>query len=412
MYLKDEEKRLLDGEKGEAVRQSMELVVEMGKIYDADRLLPIRSVHMSGASVKTTKKAGRDYICWVADEGNKFVTTTTVNPASDALVGFQMGIFPQTMQYQQDISNAYCKMGAFLSHSCTPYQLGNVPKVGEHIAWGESSAICFANAVLGARTNREGGPSCLASALTGYTANYGLHLPENRLATVEVVVESELLDRGDYGALGYYVAKHFPDGVPLFTGIPATVPTYGLKQLASSVASSGSVAMFHVPGATPEARTYEEATGGRKLEKIKVGKKEMEEATGWLNKSNPLDTIDCAFIGCPHLDFEEIAGLVQMLKGRKVNPGVKLWLFSAQATWSISERTGMNDVLREAGAVLVSDTCPGISIFNEVMKTQGFASAATDSAKQSHILPVWGMKTHFGTTAEVLEAAVTGKWRV
>jgi predicted aconitase len=231
------------------------------------------------------------------------------------------------------------------------------------------------------------------------------------MATVQIFVESSLDDRGDYGALGYYVAKHFPDAVPLFSGIPQTVPTWGLKQLASSVASSGSIGLFHVEGVTPEARTLEEATGGKKLPSIKVGKKEMEEATGWLNKSNKLDYIDCAFIGCPHLDFEEIAGLVGMLRGRNINPSVKLWLFSSQATWSVAERTGMCDVLRKAGATLISDTCPAISIFNEVMETQGFVSAATDSSKQAHILPVWGMKTHFGTTAEVIEAAITGKWR-
>ena len=411
LLLTDEQKRLLDGEKGEAVRQSMELIVEVGKVYDAARLLPIRSVHMSGASVKTTKKAGRDYICWVAGEGNRFVTTTTVNPASDALVGFQMGVSPTTRQYQEDISEAYCRMGAFLCHSCTPYQLGNIPKLGEHIAWGESSAIAFSNSVLGARTNREGGPSCLASALTGYTAEYGLHLRENRYATVEVKVECELKDRGDYGALGYHAAELFPDANPLFTGIPHTVPTWGLKQLAAALPTAGSVALFHVEGVTPEARTYDEAAGCRKIEAIRVGRKELDEAMEKLNNSVPGAEIDCAFIGCPHLDFEEIADLVAALRGRKVREGVDLWLFSSQATWSVAERSGMCDVLREAGATLVSDTCPAISIFPEVIKKRGFKSAATDSAKQAHILPVWGMKTHFGTTVQVLDAAVAGKWR-
>jgi predicted aconitase len=402
---------MLDGGKGEAVRQSMELIVEVGKVYEAERLLPIRSVHMSGASVKTTKKAGRDYICWVAGDGNKFVTTTTVNPASDALVGFQMGVSETTMQYQRDISEAYCKMGAMLCHSCTPYQLGNIPKLGEHIAWGESSAIAFSNSVLGARTNREGGPSCLASALTGYTADYGLHKQENRYATIEVKVECELNDRGEYGAVGYYVGRDFPDSVPLFTGLPQTTPTYGLKQLAASLPTAGSVALFHVEGVTPEARTYVEATGGRKIECIKVGRKEIEEATKHLNESTPDNSaINCAFVGCPHLDFEEIIQLVKALEGRHVHKDVSLWLFASQATWSIAERSGMCGILEEAGATLISDTCPAISIFPEVIKNRGFTSAATDSAKQAHILPVWGMKTHFGTTTQVLEAAIAGKW--
>lgn len=401
---------ILNGEKGEVLRQSMELIVEVGKVYEAERLLPIRSVHMSGASVKTTKKAGRDYICWVAEEGGKFVTTTTVNPASDALTGFQMGVSEQTMQNQIDISEAYCKMGAMLCHSCTPYQLGNIPKLGEHIAWGESSAIAFSNSVLGARTNREGGPSCLASALTGYTADYGLHKRENRYADIEIKVECELDDRGDYSALGYFVGRDFPDGVPLFTGLPGTTPTYGLKQLAASLPTAGSVALFHVEGVTPEARTYEEASGGKKLESINIGKKELEEAAEHLNTSTRGNSIDCAFIGCPHLDFEEIIGLTASLRGRKIHPGVSLWLFSSQATWSIAERSGACEALRDAGATIISDTCPAISIFPEVIKNRGFTSAATDSAKQAHILPVWGMKTHFGRTDQVLEAAVAGRW--
>lgn len=412
MQLTDREMRMLDGGSGEAVRQSMELIVELGKIYGADNLLPIRSVHMSGASVKTARKAGHDYICWVADEGNKFVTTTTVNPASDALVGFRMGINEATMVQQREISEAYCKMGAFLCHTCTPYQLGNIPKVGEHIAWGESSAIVFSNSVLGARTNREGGPSCMASALTGYTANYGMHIKENRYANIHAVIECELNDRGDYGALGYFIAKHFPDSIPVFTGIPTTVPTWGLKQIAGAVAASGSVSLFHVVGVTPEARSYDDATGNRKIESIKIGRNELDEASEWLNEGNNNTQIDCAFIGCPHLDFEEIAGLVQMLEGRKVNPDVKLWLFSAQATWSVAERSGLCAKLREAGATLISDTCPSISIFPEVMRSQNLKSAATDSAKQAHILPVWGCKTRFGTTKQVIDAAVTGKWEV
>lgn len=403
---------MLDGKMGEPVRQGLELIMELAKFWDAPSLIPVRSVHMPGASAKTARRAGRKHIKWAADGGGKFVTTTTTNPAAADLTGIDMGVSAETMRQQLEITDSYKRMGALVCHTCTPYLVGNVPKVGEHAVWGESSAVNYCNSVLGARTNREGGPSALASALTGFTAGYGMHLTENRFATIHAAVECQLQDVADFGCVGYYLAKNFPDALPVYTGFPKYSPTYALKEVAAALASSGSVSMFHVVGLTPEAPTLEAATGGRKVETIKIGAKEIEETRRYLNRTNNFSEIDCAFIGCPHMDYAEIKILAGLLEGRKVKSDVRLWLFTSNSIWNLCERSGLTQALKESGAVLISDTCPNIAIFNEIIKSKNFRSGATDSSKLAHYLPSWGLDTHYGTTAEVIEAAISGKWRV
>jgi predicted aconitase len=407
----DIQKRMLAGEYGEPVRQGMEIITQLADFWEAPDIIPIQSVHMPGAAAKTARRAGRKYICWAADNGGRFLTSTTLNTGSADLTGVDLGIYPETMQQQLEITGSYKRMGAIECHTCTPYLVGNLPRFGEHVAWGESSAVVFANSILGARTNREGGPSALGSALTGFTAGYGLHLKENRVATVHASVECPLSDVSDFGAAGYFLARQFPDALPVFTGLPERSPMFGLKSLGAALASSGSIAMFHAVGLTPEAPTLEIATGNKKLETVRIGKKELEETRQFLNRTNNSSDVDCVFLGCPHLDFEELLLLTKLLSGRKVHPGVSLWLYAANSFWSSCERSGLTRVLKDSGALLVSDTCPSISIFSEIMKSKGFQSAATNSAKQAHYLPVWGIKVHFGSTAACIEAALTGKWK-
>ncbi|MDI7258636.1 MAG: aconitase X catalytic domain-containing protein [Thermodesulfobacteriota bacterium] len=412
MRLTDLQKRMLDGELGEPVRQGMEIIVELADFWEAPDLIPIQSVHMPGASAKTARRAGRKYVRWVADSGARFVTTTTLNPGAADLTGFDMGISQETINQQMELTESYKRMGAIECHTCTPYLVGNLPRFGEHVAWGESSAIVFSNSVLGARTNREGGPSALASALTGFTAGYGMHLKKNRIASIHVSVDCPLSDPSEFGAAAYYLAKRYPDALPVFTGLPERCSMIGLRALSAGLATSGSISMFHAVGLTPEAPTLEMATGNRKLETLTIRQKEVEETREYLNRNN-LSEVDCVLMGCPHLDFEEVIYIAKLLSGRKVNPKVALWLFAANSIWNNCERSGLAQILRDSGAVLISDTCPTITIFKEVMESKGFGSAATNSAKQAHYLPSsWGMKVHFGSTADCIEAAITGRWKV
>jgi predicted aconitase len=413
LELSDAQKRMLNEEMGEPVRQAMELTVELAKFWEAPRLIPVRSVHMVGAGVKTARQAGRKYIRWAADQGAKMVTVCTLNPSAADTAGIDIGLSSETLALQAEITDSYKRMGAIDCHTCTPYLIGNTPRFGEHICWGESSAVLYANSVLGARTNREGAPSALAAALTGVTAGYGMHFKENRIPTIHIDIDYPLENITDYACAGYYLAKHYPDALPVYTGFPQRCPAHALKTVCAALGSSGSVSMYHAVGITPEAPTLEAATGGRKIETITMGKKERDETIAFLNRTNDSSEVDCVFIGCPHLDFEEIAELTELLKNRKVKSSVSLWLFAANSIWNSAERSGLTQALRDAGAILISGTCSVSTMLNEIIISRGFTSAATNSAKIAHYLPSsWGLNIHYGSTADSIEAAVTGRWNV
>jgi predicted aconitase len=181
MQLTLEEQQMLAGEHGRSTQKAMEILTALGTIYAAERMVPVTSVQIAGVSFDNLGEAGLDFLSEMADGGGQVRVLTTLNPAGMDIENWQaLGIDPDFARNQERVIDTYARMGVLTTCSCTPYLFGNLPHFGEHIAWAESSAVCYANSVLGARTNREGGPSALAAALTGRTPCYGLHLDENR----------------------------------------------------------------------------------------------------------------------------------------------------------------------------------------------------------------------------------------
>ena len=139
----------------------------------------------------------------------------------------ELGFSESFARRQQAVIEAYRQFGVRPTCTCTPYLVGNAPGLGEHVAWAESSAVSYANSVLGARTNREGGPSALAAAITGRTAAYGLHLDENRRATLRVDVRCPVRTLSDFGRAGLPGGQSGPQPRAVFhrcrggTGDPA-----------------------------------------------------------------------------------------------------------------------------------------------------------------------------------------------
>lgn len=215
---------MMAGEEGPIRQKALEILVALGEIFGADRLIPVHSVQVAGVSYKTIGQAGLE---WVESlSRGKVCVPTTLNPAGMDLENWErMNVSADFAEKQMEVINAYRKLGIHTICSCTPYLLGNIPRFGEHIAWSESSAVCFANSVLGARTNREGGPSALASALTGRTANYGYHLSENRKSTLKVNLKTCLAEESDFGAVGYHVGQIVRNGVPFFKNMYESDPS-------------------------------------------------------------------------------------------------------------------------------------------------------------------------------------------
>lgn len=280
------------------------------------------------------------------------------------------------------------------------------------MAWGESSAVVFANSVCGARTNREGGPSGLASALTGRTPEYGFHLKENRYGNFLIKVEATLRDMTDYGTLGYFAGKIAGQDTPVFTGMPATPTLEDLKALSAALAASGAVSMFHAVGITPEAPTVEEAFGGREPAKVIVfGEAEKKQAENALNKE-PSDYVDWILVGCPNASVQEMREVAEALEGKKVHKDVALWVTTSGSMYAMAERMGYIDTIKNAGGVVVRETCPFLARSRVIAPNKGYKTLTTNSAKMAFYAPgQFGLPAHYGNLQRVMQAAINGVWR-
>jgi predicted aconitase len=299
MFLTREEESILAGEQGPGRRRAMELLVAVGKIYGAEKLVPITSAHLSGVSYKTIGEGGIDFLKEMSLDCRTSVKTTLNPSGMDSLRWEEMHVAESFASKQLEIIECYSKLGVITTCSCTPYLSVNVPAKGDTIAWAESSALSFANSAIGARTNREGGPSALAASIIGKTPLYGLHLDANRVPTV--VIEAEMKeDLLDYALLGQAIGSKVGGAVPYIRGIrPGTDQ---LKMMAAAMAAAGSVAMFHVEGVTPDSGRQE--TKG--LEVIKVDAKELLSIKDKISSGKDPDLIA---LGCPHLSDNEVRHL-------------------------------------------------------------------------------------------------------
>lgn len=396
LTLTKEEQAMLDGEDGEGTQKAMEIVVALGTIYGADRLCAISSAQVSGVSYKNLGTAGLEFLEEWAAKGAKSRVTATLNPGGvDLTRPAALGFPEEFTRNQLRVIDAFRKMGILLTCSCTPYLIGNDPKLGEHCAWGESSAIIYANSVLGARTNREGGPSALAAAVTGRTADCGYHLDENRKATLLVDVRDELADESDYGALGLAVGKLAGKGVPWIRGIRPSRDD--LKTLGAAMAAAGGVALYHVEGVTPEAR-------GRAPESLETTAIEsLDDVYAQMNGT--AEEIDLVSIGCPHASLDEIARVAGVVRGQRLR--TRLWISTAGITRALADKQGWVRDIEAAGGTVIQDTCHIVA----PIKDMGIRTMATNSGKGAWYAPSHaGQNVRFGSLDQCLEAALTGRW--
>jgi predicted aconitase len=372
MKLNPEEQAILDGTQGWAAQKAMEILTALGKIYGAEKLIPVTSVQISGVSYANLGEAGLHWLAEMADGGGHAQVLTTLNPAGMDIENWQaLGISAEFAENQQRVLDAFARMNVITTASCTPYLIGNTPHFGENIAWAESSAVCYANSVLGARTNREGGPSALAASLTGRTPEYGYHLNDVRLPTVTMVVETAVDENSDFGALGKVIGEKVQESgggrVPYIRGIPSASVEY-LKSFCASVATYGGVALFHMEGNTPEAKSVTPPK-----DEILITLAEIQQA-----RESMIDTVssevDFVSLGCPHLSIKEIARIAELLAGKQVTK--EFWITTARPTKLIADMMGYTDVIEAAGAKFAADTCCVVAPIKG-----RFQALATDSAK-------------------------------
>ncbi|MDG6221303.1 MAG: aconitase X catalytic domain-containing protein, partial [Candidatus Thermoplasmatota archaeon] len=270
--------------------------------------------------------------------------------------------------------DAFRRMGIVITSTCTPYLAGNLPRYRETIAWSESSAVSFSNSVIGARTNREGGPSALAAAICGVTPDYGLHRDENRKPDFVIDVQASLEHSSDYGALGWFVGKQVKNKNPYFRGLPRTCNTDHLKALGAAMAASGAVALWHGEDITPEAQLMN--TSG--LETINVTQRDIDETYQKLSSAEDPDII---VLGCPHASLREIEEVARLLEGKTLKK--PLWVCTSRVMKEAADRMGFTKTIEDAGGNMVADTCMVVSPIEQM----GYKKTGVNSGKAANYLP-------------------------
>jgi hypothetical protein len=414
MKLTDEEKKMLDGVLGTGPQSAMRLLVTLGEIYGAERMIPVSSCHAGGRSYLIS---GEENIEWMNDlrsGGAYFRVFTSTNPCSVDMERWkEMGLPEKLVLNQRRTDEPYLKMGAVPLGSCLPYQLGNLPLPGTHFAWGGSAGATFVNSVFGARGNREGSPSVIAAAIAGVTPEYGLHLKENRYGKVRVDLsglDHSSLSLSDYSAIGSYIGRTLLDKTPVIVGLPKTLSQDQIRFLISPMPTAGAISLCHMVGITPEAPTLEVAFGGKIPENnISVGQKEMQSSFQKLTTTQRED-VDLVCFGCPHCSIPQMREIASLLQNQKIHPNARLWVATSSHLKTMAQRMGYVEIIERAGGLVLADLCvaPGAP-FHLV---PGVKTVAINSARGAYFIPgACNMDVIFGDTKDCVQAAITGKWR-
>ncbi|MFS0734903.1 aconitase X catalytic domain-containing protein [Microbacterium sp. 1P10UB] len=421
MRLTDDETRMRDGVEGDAVAAAMDLLIRYGDALGAERLVDTRNVagtmtQPSPAKAKLFEEGGwaRAYAVINLDCDREIEVPRMKVPTCQLQHGFAddangLTLYPESsIRLQDDAESFFSERGVNILATCTPYQVGNLPVRGEHCAWMESSAVVYCNSVLGARTNCEGAASTGAAALTGKIPLWGNHLAENRHATHLIRADVDVDSFQEWGMFGYFVGEQVLEARPAVTGLLAQPDLADLKHFGAATATSGGVELFHMPGVTPEAPTLEAAFGTSPVpEPVVYGRREREAVYAALNGQGNSRDVDFVLLGCPHASLDQVAELAARLEGRHLSSSTELWVMMPRALASMALRNGYTRTITAAGGRVLTDSCPAMS----KAAPPGTRVFATDSAKQAHYLPaILGIEAWFGTLAECVDAAVTGRW--
>lgn len=402
MELTSLERDMLAGKHGEGVALAMKVQVGTGRAFYAKRMVPVARTHVAASA----QEGDLYFVTKLVDLGARCVVSPTTNPSMDIdYVGERLGSLTDTGRDRVAASNdAYRRIGATMTLSCTPELEKNVPAFGEVVAFSESSATPYVNSVLGARTNRESSISALCAAVTGRAPEYGYLLDENRRGEVLVEVEAKVEDDFDWALLGYaYPQRYKGAGVPVFTGIDARPTPEGFLQFGAELATSGAVAMYHIVGITPEAPTLEAALGGNAVkERVTITDADLDRVREQF--SGEPGPIDYAMLGCPHLTIRQVGEIAALVEGKRF--AVDTWILVSSLTLELAERMGFLKTIRAAGGHVIPDTCMDIP---GCWDTYYGRPGVTESQKCAFYCQVYGQRYAVRPLAQAVEAALAGE---
>ena len=417
MRLTDQEKAMLDGDDGEARQRAMSGLVQLGEAFGAEDMVAIQyaHVHPGMALYAQDVELMEDLVAI----GAEMAVPATANVTNVDTVNWQATGAPEKLaRLQQRGAATHAKLGCASAMTCTPYWAGHWPTWNMHMTSIESTVTIFCNSVLGAKSNRDGFFSVYAG-IAGRYPRFGYHLDENRVGTHLVRVNAPLEAVSDFSALGFHVGQVVGTEVPVFTGFERRPTLDELDALGATLATTGGVSMYIVPGVTPPFADVADAFAGRTPPgEIAVGQADLEAVYDTYN-AGAGTPVDFVHLGCPHASYEEMRQFAALLEGRQVHDGVELWVTTARDVARAAGEAGIVATIEKAGGKVVADTCPMSCHFARTTSPDSdiplpeptMKVMVMDSGKQAKYVRDMIQCESLMTSAEAaVESAVTGRF--
>ncbi len=407
MRLTTEEQAIARGALGEAAGMAMRIVIEATEFLGGTQLVEISSAHIDGCLYHGD--GGVEFAERLVSGDAKVRVPTTLNVgALDLLNPTRVRADDHRYDMARRLMAAYQKMGCRPTWTCAPYQAGHRPSSGDQVAWGESNAVAFVNSVLGARTNRYGDFLDICCALTGRAPLTGLHLPENRYATIIVDTNqlSESLRDTDvfYPVFGTWLGAEVGEEIAVIEGLSADTSEDRLKALGAAAAATGAVGLFHVVGITPEAPDLETALDRQKPARVISVTPPMIRAVRDRMSTTTEGRLDAVALGSPHFSLTEFSQLERLAASKHFR--IPFYVCTGRGVLEELESQGRADELRQAGVEIVVDTCVVVT----PILPEGGGVLMTNSGKFAHYTPAnTGYEVVYGSLEDCVASAEAGR---
>ena len=413
MRLTDEESDMLAGGQGKARQWALQHQLAVGEMFDAADLVPVGQAHIMG-DPEATGLAGIEFLealgALPAEQRRVRIPTITDPRGIDFAAYKRLRQTEEMAAREARLTAGFEALGVMMTNTCINYQTILPPARGEHLAFGDTGVVIYSNAVLGARSNFEGGPSALAAALTGRTPRYGYHIEEKRLGTRHFVVKRQPRELSEWGALGGIVGQKTGNywQVPVISGLDIKPGSDQLKHFGAALASFGSVAMFHMPGITPEAPTLDAAFGGGVVPDAEPIDDDAFRAFDRAYAAQG-EKLDVVVFSAPQLSLLELQQVAGLLDGKRVAATTTLIAATSPEIKFAADRMGLTQRIEEAGAILLSGVCFYQSYAREMAEANGWKRLMTNSAKLVNIIGGYGYLPTLGSMERCVDSAVAGR---
>ncbi len=410
--LNDLEQAMLAGEEGEPRRLAMEHLVKVAGFFDAEDLVEVSQVHVMADS-EALGEAGVAFLEGLAaapERERRVMVPTITDPRGADFKAYERIRQDETVvALERRAVRALEALGVLMTDTCINYQTVMPPVMGEHLAFGDTGSVIYANSVLGARSNFEGGPSALAAALTGRAPRYGLHLDACRRGTRLFRLEVRPEDLNDWGAAGALVGRAMGSywEVPVIEGVEGAPNSDQLKHFGAALASFGSTPLFQMVGVSPEAPDLSAVFDRPPPPAAAIARDDIEALHAAF--SAPDDRLDVVVFAAPQLSLMELQALAGLLDGRRVDPETTLIAATSPELKAAADRMGLSTRIEASGAVLLEGVCFYQMHARELGRANGWQRLMSNSAKLVNIIGGYGYEPVLASMERCVESAVAGR---